>query len=290
MYPIRLDSFHKPYVWGSESWEVSDRKEGMSLIANGKWEGKTLHEFLEDGKEKVVGKNKCWNPFPLLVKIIDAKENLSLQVHPDATSAPRLGGEAKSEMWIALKKSTVYVGLRGGVTLAEFTKALEQKRAEPLLNRLDLERGDAIYVPAGMVHAICKDSHLLEVQQNSNTTYRLYDWGRSGRQMHLEEGLSCIDWNSQQACKIEPNFVQADGHHRVEGLVSNEHFIVERLEILDRWQIKSHTKSCQILYCVRGEAMIEDERVGEGQTYLIPAGLPQVSITGHCQLINIRLP
>lgn len=306
MYPIRLDPAYQNYVWGgerirtyfhrqiplgkyAESWEVSDRVEGMSIVANGHWKGKKLSEILHDGKEKIVGKGKSWETFPLLIKVIDSKEHLSLQVHPDEIAAVRLGGQPKSEMWIALEKSSVYVGLKEGVSRESFLEAIELGKLEHLLTRFDLDKGESIYIPAGQVHAICAGALLLEVQQNSNTTYRLFDWGRVGRELHLDEGLSSIDWGKQEAVKLIPSFSQTDGHHRLESIISNSHFIVERLEIADRWQMKSHTKSCQILFCVRGEASIEDELFCPGMTFLIPASLPLVAISGHCQLISIRL-
>ena len=306
MYPIRFHPTYQHYIWGgdriptyfrrelppgryAESWEVSDRSEGMSVVANGSWKGKTFQELLRSEKEKIVGKGKCWDPFPLLIKVIDSKQHLSLQVHPDAEAASKFGGQPKSEMWIALEKSSVYVGLKEGVLREDFLKAIEQGRVEHLLTRFDLEKGESIYIPAGQVHAVCAGALLLEVQQNSNTTYRLYDWGRIGRELHLEEGLSSIHWGKEEAWKLEPRFSQTDGHHRLESLISNAHFIVERLEIADRWQLKSHAKTCQILFCVRGEALIEDEPLHPGMTYLIPSSLPLVAISGHCQLILIRL-
>lgn len=306
MYPIRLDPAYQHYIWGgeriltyfhrkiapgryAESWEVSDRDEGMSIVANGSWKGRSLKNVLHEEKEKIVGKGKSWESFPLLVKVIDSKEHLSLQVHPDEEASLRLGGQPKSEMWIALEKSSVYVGLKEGVSSTDLLQGIEQGKVEHLLQKIDLERGESIFIPAGQVHAICAGALLLEVQQNSNTTYRLYDWGRMGRELHLEAGLSSIHWGKQESSKLIPTFSQTDGHHRLESIISNFHFIIERLEIVDRWQMKTHVKSCQILFCVRGEATIEDEPIRPGETYLLPATLPLVSIRGHCQLIIIRL-
>lgn len=306
MYPIRLQPAYQKYVWGgeriaqiyhrslpegkyAESWEVSDRKEGMSYVANGKWKGKSLKEICEKEKEKIVGKNKSWSPFPLLIKIIDAQENLSIQVHPNETNASLLGGEAKSEMWIALRDSEVYGGLKKGTSQEEFLKAIEEKKGETLLEKVALKEGEALFVPGGRVHAICKGSLILEVQQNSNTTYRLYDWGRQGRELHLKEGLLSIDWKSQTPQKMIPSFSQADGHHRLESILHTDYFITERLEIADRWQLKSHQKTCQILFCTQGKAIIENEPLEPGMTYLIPAASTPMSIVGHCELIVVRL-
>ena len=307
MYPIRFDPAYQAYVWGgeripkifhrplppgryAESWEISDRDEGMSITANGEWKGKTLRSLVQAEKEKLVGKGKGVEKFPLLIKIIDAKQTLSVQVHPDEKEAVRLGAEPKNEMWIALERCFIYAGLKPGTTQEMFAEAIEQGKVEYLLRKLELEEGEAIFIPGGTVHAICAGALILEVQQNSNTTYRLYDWGRAGRELHLEEGLSSIHWDRQQPEKIKPTFSQTDGHHRLASILSSPYFIVERLEIADRWQLKSHAKTFQILFCVRGEALIENESLRPGMTYLIPAAAAPMAIDGSCQLILIRLP
>jgi mannose-6-phosphate isomerase len=307
MYPIRFEPAYQSYVWGgdripklfhrslppgryAESWEVSDRDEGMCLVANGEWKGQTLRELCKKWKEKLVGKGKSWESFPLLIKIIDAKENLSVQVHPDNEAAAKWSGSPKSELWIALQKSDVYAGLKMGTTREQFGEAIEKRRAEYLLEKVPLQTGEAILIPGGRVHAISAGALLLEIQQNSNTTYRLYDWGRVGRELHLKEGLDSIHWGKQEAETVKPAFAQTDGHHRLESLVSCPQFIVERLEIADRWQLKSHAKTFQILFCIHGEALIENEPLRPGMTYLIPAAAQPMAIDGHCQLIAIRLP
>jgi len=303
---IRLEPAYQHYVWGgkripeyfhrslpagkyAESWEVSDRSEGMSKIASGSLRGKTFSEWLKAEKEKGVGIGKSWEKFPILVKIIDSSEHLSVQVHPDEKIAERLGGEPKSEAWIALEKSTVYVGFKEGVTQDQFVKARDTKHVESLLNQVVLEKGEGIYIPAGQIHAVCAGAFLLEVQQNSNTTYRVYDWGRIGRELHWEEAMAAIHWNSAQPLKIKPNFIQADGHHRTEGFVSTPYFTIDRLEIGDRWQIKSHKKTCQILFCMQGHPIIENEKAAPGMTYLVPATAPLISIEGASQWIVINL-
>ncbi len=306
MGPIRLKPAYQHYIWGgnrivshfhrdlpsgryAESWEVSDRHEGMSVVASGKWQGKSLKELLATYQDKIVGKGKDWKTFPLLVKIIDAKENLSVQVHPNAECAFCIHHQPKSEMWVALAPSRVYAGLKSSVTKEQFVKALELGHVDSVLSSVDLQEGEAIFIPAGQIHAICSGAFLLEVQQNSNTTYRLHDWGR-GRELHLEEGLLAIDWNLQQSLRLHGEISKADGHHRLASLIANSYFIVERLDILDRWQIKSHGKTCQILFCVAGEAMMENEKVLPGDTFLIPADAPLVSIQGKCQFLVMKIP
>jgi mannose-6-phosphate isomerase len=307
MYPIRFKPAYQSYVWGgeripkifhrplppgryAESWEISDRDEGMCIVENGEWKGRSLRELCRTLKEKLVGKGKSWEKFPLLLKIIDAKENLSVQVHPDEETAARFQAEPKTEMWIALERSAVYAGLKQGTTQTAFAEAIEKKRAEYLLEKVELQTGDSILIPSGRIHAICAGALVLEIQQYSNTTYRLYDWGRTGRELHLEQGLASVHWDKQRAEKIAPSFAQTDGHHRLESIASTPYFIVERLEIADRWQLKSHAKTFQILFCAKGEAILENEPLRPGMTYLIPAASPPMSIIGHCQLVSIRLP
>ena len=199
---IRLEPAYQNYVWGgsriptyfnrdippgryAESWEVSDREEGMCKLATGPHMGITLRKYLREKK------------FPLLLKVIDAKEHLSVQVHPDEIVAKEFNAEAKSEMWIALEKSTVYAGLKPGVSKEEFIHSIGEKMLEHLLQKFNLEKGEYLFIPAGLIHAIGAGSFLLEVQQNSNTTYRLYDWAREGRELHLDKGLACIDFDKQ---------------------------------------------------------------------------------------------
>ncbi|HSX14059.1 MAG TPA: type I phosphomannose isomerase catalytic subunit [Chlamydiales bacterium] len=279
MEPILLEPAYQNYVWGghriptyfnrslpdgkyAESWEVSDREEGMSVIGNGPKKGMRLKDFLQGKK------------FPLLIKIIDAKENLSVQIHPDEEAALRLGAEAKTEMWIALEKSTVYAGLNDGVTENDFLEALKRNSVEQLLRKFVLEKGEAIFIPAGVVHAICGDSLLLEVQQNSNTTYRLYDWGR-GRELHLEKGLSCVHWGNQ-APRIIPSATQ--------NIVANSFFYVERWNGANALRLAG----CAIVFCAQGQADHGDTSIHAGQTWLIPEA-SEITLKGDCELIIVRL-
>jgi len=296
---IRLDPTYQSYVWGgdripsyfrrtlppgkyAESWEVSDRKEGMCIVGNGPFKGKTFQELLEGQREKLVGKG-MWKKFPLLVKVIDSRENLSVQVHPDETSARALKAEPKTEMWIALERSTVYAGLKTGVGREDFLEALEQKRTEELLQKFTLEKGEFLFIPAGLIHSIGAGSFLLEVQQNSNTTYRLYDWGREGRELHLENGLFCVNWEKQQIVKSPPEAIFEGG----QTLVSNPYFTVQSLDIKDEAEIPP-VESCQILFCVSGEARVESERILPGMTHLIPASAKPILLRGVSQFILAR--
>ncbi len=292
---IRLEPAYQSYVWGgdripsyfqrdlapgryAESWEVSDRKEGMCIVGNGPFKGKTFREFLETQGKLLLGKDYR-GKFPLLVKVIDSKEPLSVQVHPDEIAATALKAEPKTEMWIALERSTVYAGLKAGVGREAFLEALKQKRLEGLLQKFILEKGEFLFIPAGTIHAIAAGAFLLEVQQNSNTTYRLYDWGREGRELHLEKGLSCVNWEKQQIIKAPSEKGQT--------LVSNPYFTVQSLDIKEDAEI-SVADSCQILFCVSGEAHVGSEKVLPGMTHLIPASGKPIQLCGASQFILVK--
>ena len=172
-------------LWGCERWEISAHASAPSAVADGPLAGHAL--------------NEAFPGFPLLFKIIEASDALSVQVHPNEASCRVTGGDPKSEMWCALADSTVYAGLRPGVGPAELEGAVRDGTAGELLVRHELVAGDAISIPGGLVHAIGGGSLLYEVQQSSDTTFRLYDWGRVGadgrpRELHVEKALKAIDY------------------------------------------------------------------------------------------------
>ncbi|MFY9924072.1 MAG: type I phosphomannose isomerase catalytic subunit [Opitutaceae bacterium] len=187
-----------------ESWEIVDRPEAQSRVRGGRFGGATLRELVEKHAAEVMGPG--WKPsahFPLLVKWLDCSDRLSLQVHPPADVAPSLGGEPKTENWYvahSAPSASLFVGLKAGVTREKFTKALAEKTAEDCVNKVSVTSGDSVLVRSGQVHAIDAGNLILEIQQNSDTTYRLYDWGRVGldgkpRKLHVEESLRSILWN-----------------------------------------------------------------------------------------------
>jgi mannose-6-phosphate isomerase len=189
-----------------ESWEVVDRPEAQSRIRGGRYGGSTLRQLIERHSAEVMGPG--WapaDPFPLLVKWLDCSDRLSLQVHPPAAVAPSLHGEPKTENWYvahSVPGASLFVGLKPGVSRAVFSKALADGVADDLVNKVAVASGDSILVHSGQVHAIDSGNLILEIQQNSDTTYRLYDWGRSGldgkpRRLHVEESLKSILWDEE---------------------------------------------------------------------------------------------
>ncbi len=173
-------------VWGTESWEVSAHRSSPSIIADGPDKGKTLSEVKPD--------------FPLLVKVIDAKTRLSVQVHPNNANAALTGGEPKTEMGVRLEDGFIYAGRKPGVGPKEIEESVRTGAFEDLMVRHAAKKGEAYFIPGGLVHAISDNTRIYEVQQSSNTTYRLYDWGRVGadgkpRQLHIAESLKSIDFS-----------------------------------------------------------------------------------------------
>ena len=196
-----------------ESWEIVDRPEAQSKVLGGALDGWTLRALIEQHGDVVMGPRwpkSC--PFPILVKWLDCRERLSLQVHPPASVAPELRGEPKTENWFiaaASPNSSLIVGLKRGVTRAQFEKAIRDNTLESCVHRFPVAAGDSILVESGRLHAIDAGNLILEIQQNSDTTYRVYDWGRVGldgkpRQMHVTESLRSINWDD-----FEPEPVRA---------------------------------------------------------------------------------
>lgn len=184
-----------------ESWEIVDRPEAQSVVAGGPWAGRSLRELIESDPEALLGPG--WpadRRFPILVKWLDCRERLSLQVHPPAAVAPRLGGEPKTENWFIARAdegAAVFAGLRAGVTDEGFARALAEGTAEGCMRRLPVAAGDSLLIRSGVMHAIDAGNVILEIQQNSDTTYRVYDWGRVGldgkpRALHVPESLECL--------------------------------------------------------------------------------------------------
>ncbi|HEY5228201.1 MAG TPA: type I phosphomannose isomerase catalytic subunit, partial [Opitutaceae bacterium] len=189
-----------------ESWEIVDRPEAQSRVRGGRFGGVSLREMIERHAGELMGPK--WDPartFPLLVKWLDCSDRLSLQVHPPLAVAASLKGEPKTENWYvahSVPGASLFVGLKPGTTKAKFAKAVGAGTAEELVNKVAVASGDSVLVHSGQVHAIDAGNLILEIQQNSDTTYRLYDWGRVGldgkaRKLHVEESLRSILWKEE---------------------------------------------------------------------------------------------
>jgi mannose-6-phosphate isomerase len=219
---------HGPF---GESWEMVDRPEAQSVVADGACKSVSLSELWLRHREPVFGRRAPdGGRFPLLAKILDARETLSVQVHPPETVASRLRGEPKTEMWYVMAAqphACIYAGFRPGVMRRQFEEALDSGRVEALLHRIPVKQGDAIFIPSGRCHAIGGGCLIAEIQQNSDTTYRVFDWNRVGvdgrpRQLHVRESLESIDFTD-----YEPGLISPAGAR----LVESQWFAVDCFEI-----------------------------------------------------------
>lgn len=302
--PILLQPVYKDYIWGgsrlihefhrrlnpgiyAESWEISDHADGHTRIINGPDAGATLSEAIARRGPEILGKGRRDTSFPLLVKLIDARETLSVQVHPDDIAAARHGGEAKSEMWYVLSATPdahIYSGFRPGVTPDDFEKARQTGTIPALLQRFSARPGMIFNTPGGRVHAIGAGCLLLEVQQDANTTYRLYDWDRLGKQgkprpLHLEQALQVINWDltDSPVAPVQPEVRHPAGYFtRV--LLDDPHFHVEEWRIPDQSRIEHDASSFLILFPVNGDLRIRTPGqpamiLQRGTTCLLPAAL-----------------
>ena len=221
-----------------ESWEVVDREDAQSVVHNGPYRGTTLHELWTSKREEIFGKAYSAHDaprFPILIKLLDARERLSIQVHPPAQMSATLGGEPKTEMWYFADTqpgANIYVGLKAGVTRKQFETLLRDGRVEEAVHVIPVENGDSIFIPSGRLHAIGQGNVIVEVQQNSDTTYRVFDWNRTGldgapRKLHIEESMASIDFND-----FEP---KAD--HIEEGVIAEcPYFKVEKISVVRQFR------------------------------------------------------
>lgn len=194
-----------------ESWEIVDRAEAQSVVVGGSFAGRSLRDILHTDAARIMGpKWPAAKPFPILVKWLDCRERLSLQVHPPATIAGSLGGEPKTENWYIADTAPgaqLIVGLKKGVTRATFERAIIEQTVENCVHKFRVAEGDSILVHSGQVHAIDAGNLILEIQQNSDTTYRVFDWGRTGldgkpRPLHVAESLKCIQWDDFEPAPV----------------------------------------------------------------------------------------
>jgi mannose-6-phosphate isomerase len=292
-----LDRYGKAVPPGKrigESWEVSDRDDVQSAIANGPDKGKTLRQQIEAHGAQLLGTN-CAKAtrFPLLVKLLDARERLSLQVHPPAGIAAKLKGEPKTEMWYVLEadqNAHLIAGLRRGISAADFMRSLQgtaaggkaPKAIEDCIYRFPVLAGDTFFVPSGRMHAIDAGVVLVEIQQNSDTTYRVYDWGRVGldrkpRQLHPQESLVCINFQDFEPKKQKPQ-VEQKGVNGLWRLVECEYFHVHRLDVVNAWPDRCDGSTFHIITCISGALGLltpdgKEERINVGEFVLLPAAL-----------------
>lgn len=295
LYPLKFKPQLLPKVWGSESWEVSCYGEHVSEVENGQLAGDSLQDLLETYMADLVGDSVYeiyGNRFPLLAKFIDAQDDLSVQVHPDdETAYDRHRELGKTEMWYVVdadKDATLTVGFTHDTDMEELQEALKQHQVTDLLQRVPVQQGDVIFLPAGMVHAINRGVKVAEIQESSDITYRIYDYERPGldgklRPLHIEEAIEVIDYTACEQPKVQYEPLELGAVN----LLKDTHFTTNLLcfnRVIERDY--APLDSFVIYMCVEGEATIEATECGEpplhigkGESVLIPACLNDIRLT-----------
>ncbi len=311
LYPLIFQPIFKDRIWGGrelerlyhkkiptgkpigEAWEISDRPGDASVIANGPLAGKDLRWLMENHATEVLGDAKpaTAGRFPLLCKILDAREKLSLQVHPPASNAAAMNGEPKTEMWFiadATPDASLYVGLKRGVTRAEFEKKIADGSVADCFHRIPVRGGDAMFLPSGRVHAIGDGLVIFEIQQNSDTTYRVFDWNRIGldgkpRELHIPQSLASIDFNDFEP-KLVPAVYRQGPSFKFRQLVEDPLFNVQELSFETAGQLRLAGQFLRIIAVTKGALTIADGDSGipvelkPGGVGLIPASLKNVDV------------
>ena len=312
--PLTFHPIFKERVWGGrnlerlykknlpprapigESWEISDRPGDASVVANGPLAGKNLHWLMENHARELLGNAKPAgrNRFPLLCKILDAREKLSLQVHPPVDRAAELGGEPKTEMWFiadAAPDAELFVGLKRGVTRAEFAEKIRTGEVAGCFHRIPVRAGDAMFLPSGRVHAIGAGLVIFEIQQNSDTTYRVFDWNRVGldgrpRELHVAESLASINFSDFEPALVQGKFAGEEIKTRM--LVEDPLFNVEAVEMKNDARQDLKPRKLQIIAVVHGQVEIKSGSTSvnltTGQFCLIPACLERVEISAKTKM------
>jgi mannose-6-phosphate isomerase len=289
----------------AESWEVVDHGEDQSTLAEGPFAGWTLHQIVKEQNEELFGKHAGLSQFPLLVKFLDAHDRLSLQVHPNDEQARRFDPleNGKTEAWVIVHAepgSQLYAGLKAGVDRQAVKEHLARGRLEDCLNSLEVSAGDCVFIPAGTVHAIAEGIVLAEIQQSSDITFRLHDWDRMGsdgkpRQLHIEEGLSCIDFARGPVFPVTPEKLTPEGP--TEKLVECEYFVMHRHQSQSPFSIPVDNRF-HVLMMLAGAGDLVAEGgtypLELGQTVLIPAACLDVEFTPRpgspCLVLDAFLP
>lgn len=316
--PLKFRPYYKRTIWGGteiarfkgetsdhedvgESWELSALPNGESTVAEGPYAGYPLSRLIEEFGELLLGVRSIklyGKTFPLLVKLIDANDNLSVQVHPDdSLAARRHGCKGKTEMWYIISTrpgAKIYSGLNRAMTREEYVKSVNEGTFAEYVAAHDSAPGDVFFLPAGQVHAIGSGNLLAEIQQPSDITYRIFDYNRvdaegNSRELHTEQALDAIDFSGKgEGRRKADSFPEGDA-----SLVECEFFKVRRLRVDGERQLPLEADDFIILICVEGVAAIALEggevKMRAGQTVLIPAAAKRLTLGGHATLLTATL-
>jgi mannose-6-phosphate isomerase len=315
--PLTFEPVFRQYIWGgrrletvlhkplgdgdryAESWEVVDHGEDQSVVASGPQQGATLRQLVRQHGDQLLGQHAALSAFPLLFKFLDANQVLSLQVHPNDQQAARLDppDRGKTEAWVivdAAPEAVIYAGLKRGFDRAAVERELHRGTFELCMHRFTPQAGDCVFIPAGVPHALGAGLLVAEIQQSSDTTFRLHDWNRVGadgrpRELHIEQGLDVIDY---QRGPVEPQTPRPGGRPGVERLVDCQQFVV------DRWSGSPPGQRCggddrfHILASLQGQGEVRwpggAMRLAGGQTMLL-AAVTEVEIVPGPDLVLLDM-
>jgi mannose-6-phosphate isomerase len=323
LYPLRFRPILRHLIWGgrrlgtvlhkpigdgsdyAESWEVSDYHDQVSVVAEGSLAGMKLRELVRSRPLELLGPavGPC-DPFPLLVKFIDANQDLSVQVHPDDEKGRRLANDSgKTETWVILAAepgSIIYAGLKEGVGPDEFRRAIDLGEVEPLLHRFEAKPGDSILIEAGTVHAIGAGVLLAEIQQMSDATFRVFDWNRVGadgkpRELHIVQAMESIAFERGPVNPISPQVEDLGGAGCLERLTRSPYFAVERLRIKRPTKVGNPDRFTILMGLEGTCGVVHKERpvpLDFGQTVLLPASVGECRVEpqGNAVVLSCVVP
>lgn len=312
MYPIKFKNIYYEKIWGGrdledfrnnlpngeigESWDIACHPSGTGIVENGELKGKRFDEIISEFGHALVGSKVDTKKFPLLVKLINSREKLSVQVHPNDDYAKRVENQfGKTEAWYVVDAkpgSKLIVGTKN-CNKEIFEKAIKEGKCEEYLNVIDVKKGDCFLINSGLVHAICEGLIIAEIQQNSDVTYRVYDYGRP-REIHVEKSLDVIDFEMRAENLSNKEAINFNGFSKVD-FCENEYFGMQKINIKTEWKDNSSEEKFFILTCVDGCGSIESyisnnqkfcEEITMGDSYLIPATLGDYIVKGDLSIIK----
>ena len=320
LYPLTFAPVFKDYIWGgrnlerfgrklpagiiAESWEIAAHKNGTTRVDNGRYAGKLLTEVQEELGLDLIGTNCAWaqerDKFPLLIKILDASRPLSVQVHPNDSYALKHEGNelGKTEMWVVLQAepgAELILGVKSGTTKQAFRQAILDGQLEPFLHTLPVKAGDHVCVPAGSLHAIMDGLIIAEIQQNSDTTYRVYDWNRFGadgqpRPLHIDKALDVINFEQVEPKVVAPKLIEDRSGIRRSLLCRNHYFVTERVEMAAGSVFEGHCNgdSLEIWGVLKGAVRLNELSLDAVQFVLVPAAMGKFNVATDDNAILLR--
>jgi mannose-6-phosphate isomerase len=307
--PLKFENIYVEKVWGGrtlngfkndlpdgqigESWEISCHDHATSIVANGVYKGRSLSDVISIEKKNLIGTAIDGERFPLLMKFLDAKNELSIQVHPNDDYALKNENDlGKTEAWVVLEageNANMVLGTKNA-TPEEFRQAVENNNLEPLLNRVSVEKGDVYFIKSGLIHTM-EDVLVAEIQQNSDTTYRVYDFGR-GRELHIDKALDVMDMSLKGSKSKGLSF--ENNHFKKTYYCFDSNFSLERYDVFDEICEQSDEERFFIFTCIDGIGTLNyssgSMSLEKGESLLIPATLGEYSFKGTLSLLKSYVP